>query len=57
MDRRLRELTEEIAGAARMREPSAAERAKAAKKRPVKRRVKGRRGGRTISSANAFMQS
>jgi hypothetical protein len=43
-DRRLRELTEEISGAARIREPSAAERAKAAKKRKVKRR----RGGRVV---------
>ena len=43
-DRRLRELTEEIASAARIREPSAAERAKAAKKGKVKRR----RGGRVV---------
>ena len=44
LDRRLRELTEEISGKARIREPSAAERAKTAKKRPAKRR----RGGRAI---------
>jgi uncharacterized membrane-anchored protein len=43
-DRRLRELTEEISSAARIREPSAAERTKAAKKRKVKRR----RGGRVV---------
>ena len=44
IDRRLRELTEEISGTGRIREPSAAERAKAAKKRPVKRR-----GGRAVA--------
>lgn len=51
-DRRLRELTEEISGAARIREPSAAERAKTAKKRKVKRR----RGGRAVAwSATAVV--
>jgi len=45
IDRRLRELTEEISGAGRLREPSAADREKAAKKRPVKRR----RGGRAVA--------
>jgi hypothetical protein len=44
MDRRLRELTEEIPGAARIREPSAAEREKAARKRPARRH----RGGRAV---------
>jgi hypothetical protein len=45
MDRRLRELTEEMSGTARIREPSAAERAKAARKRPVRRRRVGRAVG------------
>jgi hypothetical protein len=41
IDRRLRELTEEVAGASRIREPSAAEREKAGKKRSKR---SGRRG-------------
>jgi len=41
IDRRLRELTEEVAGASRVREPSAAEREKAGKKRS---KGSGRRG-------------
>ena len=51
IDRRLRELTEEIAGASRIREPSAAEREKAGKKRSKRSdrrgpRVKRRRVAR-----------
>src|SRR3984957_7225935 len=51
IDRRLRELTEEVAGASRMREPSAAEREKAGKKRSKRSdrrgpRVKRRRVAR-----------
>jgi cytoskeletal protein RodZ len=49
-DRRLRELTEEISGTARIREPSAAERAKAAKKRKVKRRGGGRVAGWSVAA-------
>ena len=49
MDRRLRELTEEVSSAGRIREPSAAERAKAAKKRPVRRRRGGRVAGWSVA--------
>ena len=54
IDRRLRELTEEVTGASRIREPSAAEREKAAKKQSKKSRRRGpraagrRRVGRAI---------
>jgi hypothetical protein len=41
IDRRLRELTEEVAGASRTREPSAAEREKAAKKQSKRSRRRG----------------
>ncbi len=53
IDRRLRELTEEISGKARIREPSAAERAKTAKTaktRPVKRRRSGRAVGWSVTA-------
>jgi hypothetical protein len=50
-DRKLRELTEEISGTVRIREPSAAERAKAAKKRPGKRRRGGRAVGWSVTAA------
>ena len=43
IDRRLRELTEEVAGASRTREPSAAEREKAAKKRSKRGERRGPR--------------
>jgi hypothetical protein len=56
MDRMLRELTEEISSAGRIREPSAAERAKAAKKRPVRRGRDGlRRGGRVAGWSAAVV--
>jgi hypothetical protein len=52
IERKLRELTEEISGAARIREPSAAEREKAAKKQskaPAREaRSSRRRGGRAV---------
>jgi hypothetical protein len=50
LDRRLRELTEEISGKARIREPSAAERAKTAAKRPAKRRGGGRAVGWSVTA-------
>jgi hypothetical protein len=56
IERRLRELTEEISGTARIREPSAAEREKAGKERSkaqareakVRARASRRRGGRAV---------
>src|ERR1700733_7493858 len=42
IDRRLRELTEEVGGASRIRESSAAEREKAAKKRSKRSERRGR---------------
>jgi hypothetical protein len=48
IDRRLRELTEEIAGTSRIREPSAAEREKAARKQAKRNRRRGPRRRRGV---------
>jgi len=53
IERKLRELTEEISGAARIREPSAAERERAGKKRS--RGSRRRRGGRVVGLSVAVV--